>query len=478
MSALVWGVRLLLAVVFGIAGIAKLLDYDGSRKSLLNFGLPDFFAQPLGLLLPLAELVCAMALLLDRFAAWGASGIAVLLVAFIAGISVVMAQGRRPDCHCFGQLHSSPVSPKTLVRNLVLLALAGFVLSKNQENTSQEFVRQLSHLPSFQSAILAVAAVLALVAALELWLLVHMLRQNGRLMLRLEAVEAKLKIDPVAPPPQGLPVGTPAPDFLVKRLDGEAVTLGSLRESGRPVLLVFTGPDCGACDALLPQLAQWQAEHEERLRIVLISKGDAEINRAKSTQHAIRDVLLQSSREVSEAYQVTGTPSAVLLVKGTVDSPLATGADAIRDLIDHATLPPKAEKGDLVPALRLRDLSGGTINLASLPGRRTMMLFWSPSCGFCEQMLDDLKRWERDRPQDAPDLLIISSGSVEASRAQGFRSRVLLDPNSRAGSVLGSAGTPSAVMVDENGKIASEVSVGAVEVLALATRTSQKTVLQ
>jgi hypothetical protein len=37
--------------------------------------------------------------------------------------------------------------------------------------------------------------------------------------------------------------------------------------------------------------------------------------------------------------------------------------------------------GDLVPSLRLPDLSGELIDLAQLQTRHTLMLFWSPSCG-------------------------------------------------------------------------------------------------
>lgn len=474
MSALLLAVRLLLAVVFGVAGVAKLLDLAGSRKSLVNFGLPELLAKPVGLLLPVAELICAIALIPDRFAQWGASGIAALLVVFIVGISVVLAQGRRPDCHCFGQLHSTPVSSATLLRNVVLLALAGFVLANHQANPSANVLRDLGRLGTFPTIMFAVALVLAIAGVLELWFLVSLLRQNGRLLLRIEAIEAKLKIEPTAPIVRGLPVSTPAPDFFLKNLDGDTITLGMLRESGKPVMLVFTGPDCGACDALLPQLAQWQTKHAERLKMVLITRGDAATNRDKTSPHGLSDVLLQSDREVWESYLVTGTPSAVLLVNGLIDSPLVAGEDAIRELIARATLPPPVTKGDRVPPLRLRDLSGETVELAPFEGRRTMVLFWSPSCGFCEQMLDDLKKWERDRPQDAPELLIISSGSAAANQAQGLRSLVLLEHDSGAGNVLGSAGTPSAVLVDENGRIASDVSVGAAEVLALAGAAPRK----
>ena len=475
MSILLLGIRLLLAAVFGVAGVAKLLDYEGSRKSLVNFGLPEFLSRPVGLLLPLAELICAIALIPDPTAIWGAYGIALLLVVFIVGISVMLAQGRSPDCHCFGQLHSTPVSWKTLVRNIGLLAITGLVLWKNQENTGGEVLANLTRLSTFQSVMIAAIAALTIVAVLELWFLMHVLRQNGRLLLRLEAVEGKLNIAPVAPPVLGLPVGTTAPDFFLKGLDGKTVTLGMLRESGKPVLLVFSGVDCGACDALLPQLAIWKTEHAERLRIVPISTGDAEVNRAKYAKHGIRDVLLESDREVSEAYLVTGTPSAVLIANGVIDSPLATGQNEIQDLVTRATLPPRVEKGELVPALRLRDLQGEAVEPKSFKGRKTMVLFWSTTCGFCDQMLNDVKSFERNPPKGAPELLIISTGSAESNRAQGFRSQVLLDQNYGASSVLGSAGTPSAVLIDEQGRIASDVSVGAAEVLALAGVTPQKT---
>ena len=64
------------------------------------------------------------------------------------------------------------------------------------------------------------------------------------------------------------------------------------------------------------------------------------------------------------------------------------------------------------------------------------------------------------------------SGTPESNREQGFRSPVLLDQGFGAGSVLGAGGTPSAVIVDEYGIMASEVGVGAPAVLALAGATT------
>ena len=266
----------------------------------------------------------------------------------------------------------------------------------------------------------------------------------------------------------GLPENSTAPAFSLTGLEGGKVTLEKLSEGGRPLVLVFTEPACGACDALWPELAQWQEEHAERVTIVPISRGAAQENRAKNAEHEVRGVLLQDDREVSKAYLVTATPSAVLVTDGRIGSPVATGADEIRGLIGRAILPPPVKSGDPAPAIKLPDLDGKSVDLASLRGRRRLLLFWNPSCGFCQQMLNDLKSWERNAPGDAPELMIISAGSSEDNRKQGFRSRVLLDGSFAAGQVFGAEGTPAAVILDESGRVASSVGVGADAVMSLA----------
>src|SRR5437016_3876416 len=129
MSLILLLTRLLLAGVFLVAGFAKLADRAGSRQALLDFGVPSLLVTLLGVLLPLAELVVAVALLPTATAWWGALGALVLLLLFVGGISYNLARGRQPDCHCFGQLHSAPTGRATLLRNLVLAALAGFVVA-------------------------------------------------------------------------------------------------------------------------------------------------------------------------------------------------------------------------------------------------------------------------------------------------------------------------------------------------------------
>src|SRR4051812_5635298 len=121
------GARLLLAAVFAVAGAAKLADLAGPRVAVAGFGVPERTARPVGTLLPFAELFVAGLLLFSSTARAGAIGALVLLALFVVAISVSMARGQRPDCHCFGQLRSEPAGAKTLARNVVLAAVAGFV---------------------------------------------------------------------------------------------------------------------------------------------------------------------------------------------------------------------------------------------------------------------------------------------------------------------------------------------------------------
>jgi peroxiredoxin len=258
---------------------------------------------------------------------------------------------------------------------------------------------------------------------------------------------------------------------------------------------IFSDPGCGPCNALLPEIGRWQRDHASKPVVALISRGTVEANRPKATEHGLRHALLQQDREIAQAYQAYGTPSAVVVLRdGTIGSPLAQGADAIRALLDQAlspaglaSLPMAAAQsngngagtvprppagptiGEPAPDFSLPDLSGQTVSLSDFRGDKTLVLFWRPSCGFCQRMLADLKAWEAKPPKGAPKLLLVSTDSVESNQAMGLRSPVLLDQDGmRVGGLFRATGTPMAVLVDAEGKIASELAAGAPAVLALA----------
>lgn len=488
------GARILLAVVLAVAALTKLADRTGSVDAVENFGLPRALAGPVGFLLPLVELAAAGALLAGATAWWGAVGAVLLLLAFTVAIASNLVRGRRPDCHCFGNLHSAPVGWMTVVRNGLLAATAGFVVWQGRVDAGPGAWVWLTGLTALQLASLSGAIVFGGGAALGALLLVNLMRQNGRLLVRMDALEARLEgtdqedLDEVPHAQPGLEMGSPAPDFSLPGLHGETLTLHSLRASGLPVMLLFSDPKCGPCNTLMPEVTRWQQEHSGKLRVAFVNYGSVEDNRAKATEHGLVDVLLQPDGKVADSYLVGGTPSAVLVNgDGTIGSSPAAGADAIRALLARtvgspaplpmAVPPPQNGSngatasiglGDPAPSVELPDLTGKKIKLARFRGSETVLVFWNPGCGFCQQMLDDLKAWEATRPKSAPKIVVVSSGTAETNRAMGLRSPILLDEGFAVAGSFGASGTPMAVLLDVGGHVASEVAAGARGVLELA----------
>jgi len=333
--------RLLLAVVFLIAGLAKLADLTGSQMALRDLGVPEALVRPMGIVLPLAEMALAVALVPRTWAWWAALGALGLLLVFIAGISYNLVRGRRSHCHCFGQLHSAPVGPSTLARNTLLALIAALVAWFGRGSTSLSATSWFTAWPLTQQVALIAAVIAVALMAGEGWLLLHTLRQQGRLLLRIERVESHLAQEGMAveapgqaQPMTGLPVGTKAPIFSGRGLDDEAISLDALRAIGKPIVLIFINPACAPCSALLPEVGRWQRDYADRLIVALLSRGSVEANRAKTSEHHLSHIVLQRDNEIDTLYDVHRTPSAVLIHSdGLIDSLLVVGAEPIRALV-------------------------------------------------------------------------------------------------------------------------------------------------
>src|SRR6266513_2210926 len=277
MSLLLLFARVLLCAVFLVAGLAKLADLAGSRQAMRDFGVTSKLADVFGVFLPLAELAVAVALIFPLTVWWGAIGALALLLIFVAGIGYNLAQGRTPDCHCFGQLHSAPAGWATLIRNLVLAGLACLVVGFGRTTAGPGVLDLLDSLTITQRLELLGGVLLLLVLIVEGRLLVQMMTQQGRLLLRIEALENRLGGAAARQP--GLTVGSPAPAVNLRGLHGETMTLEALRSLGKPLVLFFTDPGCGPCTALLPEIGKWQRDHAAKLQVALLSRGTAEANR-------------------------------------------------------------------------------------------------------------------------------------------------------------------------------------------------------
>jgi thiol-disulfide isomerase/thioredoxin len=300
MTTIVLGLRLLLAVVFLAAGIGKLLDLEGSRRAVRDFGVPEGAAKFAGAALPVLELLVAVALVFVPTARWGALAALLLLAAFIVGIGRALARGEQPDCHCFGQIHSEPAGPLTLVRNAVLAACAAAILAYGSGPAIDTWIND-------HSAAVLVAVALGICAAIAVVYALSLRGDVRRLGRDLETARKS-----AAQGRAGLPVGYDAPDFTLPALEGEQVALTSLIGRGKPVLMVFMSPWCGPCASLMPRIHQWQQGLSERLTLAVISMGTAEQNAAFEEQ-GIADVLLAQGMEIADMFGIAGTPSAVFV---------------------------------------------------------------------------------------------------------------------------------------------------------------------
>lgn len=321
MTTIVLGLRVALAAVFLTAGVGKLLDLEGSRQAVRDFGVPERAAKIVGVALPALELLSGIALIFRPSARWGALAALLLLLAFIVGIARALARGEQPDCHCFGQIHSAPAGRTTLVRNAVLAAGAAVILGYGSGPAVDTWVSARS-----AAELVAVGLGIGLVGAVAY---AASLRGQVTRLARDLGTAQKLAVAGRG----GLPVGYDAPVFELPDLTGTPVTLTALLDAGKPVLLMFMSPGCGPCVSMMRKVRDWQQGLSERLTIAVISLGTAEQN-ALFEDEGLENVLLQQAMEVGELFGVASTPSAVFISReGKIASHPAVMEPSIEPLV-------------------------------------------------------------------------------------------------------------------------------------------------
>jgi peroxiredoxin len=272
------------------------------------------------------------------------------------------------------------------------------------------------------------------------WLGWQLLRQNGRILLRLDELETRLDKLEFGEDEQlmGLPVGSEAPSFELPDLAGEARSLAHYR--GQSLLLLFFNPACGFCRELVPRLAASRkpefsgekpdSEGGTRPLVLIISTGGPEANRQIFDEYKLDcPVLLQKQSEVATTYQANGTPSGYLIdADGKIASEFAIGADALLALLsDQSKIKNQKSKiatngdqhanrfnnrslarskikrdglkaGTPAPDFRLPRLDGrGDLSLSELRGQRVLLVFSSPNCGPCNTLAPELEKFSRSQ---------------------------------------------------------------------------------
>jgi len=355
------------------------------------------------------------------------------------------------------------------------------------------------------------------------WLGWQLLRQNGRLLLRLDELEKRLDELEFGEGEEqaGLPLGTEAPAFELPDLAGGRQSVAQFR--GQPVLLIFFNPDCGYCRELMPKLAALPADSSLltsaatngdasgcRPLVIISTTGDAEKNRQFFAQHKVGcPVMLQNDGEVAKAYRVNGTPAGYLVsAEGKIASKLALGAEALLKLASQPTPEPpvastggESEKtsngsdgrtnrfsqrsvarskikrdglkaGTPAPDFRLPRLDGrGDFTLSELRGNRVLLVFSSPGCGPCNILSPELEKFYRQHADI--NVVMISKGEPKENRAKvkqhGLTFPIVLQQQWEISRRYAMFATPVGYLIDEAGIITHDVAVGLEPILALTS---------
>ena len=476
-------IRSFLFGVFVLAGVTKLLDRDGSEKAVKDFGVPADLAKPVAHALPIAEIVIGM-LFLSVGTSWlGAIAGLLLLLVFIGGMIYQIAQGKAPNCHCFGQIHSEPVGRSSLIRNIGFAILALLLVARGSDGQGLDLAASPNDM---LQAVIALGILILL--AIAVFYLKKILEQQFEITRRIEILEvvsrdgALIERGDVASPSEALPIGSPFPHFELATTDGKRVTLSDVLRANKPVLFMFVGPDCGPCNALYPEIKVWQRELSDKLNIVLVSNGSISANLEKFKGD--KDILLQEKRELAEQVHARWTPTAIFVnADGRIASHPAAGDSAINELIEKMRtedlgkehlyfasfngLPKKLKIGKRVPEFEMPSLNGETISHKNFEGTDSLIVFFSMTCPHCVKMIEELKEWDANKPQGAPNLVVFSDGDPEEHRELQLKAPIVLDKNYEFAAGIGMMGTPSAVLVNDKREIVTETGIGAPNIWAL-----------
>lgn len=476
-------IRLFLFAVFAVAGIGKLLDRPGSIKAMKAFGTPDEFAKTFAIALPFAELVFAFCLLFTDMAWLGAIGGLLLLLTFIGGMLWQISQGKAPDCHCFGQIHSEPVGKKSLVRNIVFAVLALVLIAQGRDGQGLSLAETGPEMVQMALIFLLLTLAVVLLAYVK-----RLSDQQTEILRRMGVLELAsgeslpVERNDAGDPNDGLPIGAPLPDFAIPDLNGRTVRFEQLLADNKPFLFFFVGVTCSPCEAFMPEITEWEEELKGKVRFVFITHGDVEINR-KKLANGNRIVLVEKSREFALTLNAKWTPTALFVdADGNIASHVAAGDFAIRRLVEQIKSRDlnqeflhflgmngfgKPKIGSPVPKFSMTDLKGNEITDARFAGRKTLVAYSSPSCKHCSVLMEQIREWESSKRPEDPDFVIFADNEPDEHETQGLISPILIDKDHSIAKQFGLYGAPSAVLVNETGTIVTETAVGTPNIWAL-----------
>ncbi len=125
--------RILIALVFIIAGAEKIADPAGFADSIENYRLlPIWSVNLLAISLPWVELITGLFLLFGISLKENSIIISFLMAVFLFAVLISLLRGLNIDCGCFGTIEGAKIGIMKLLENLILLLLSLNIFFNNQ----------------------------------------------------------------------------------------------------------------------------------------------------------------------------------------------------------------------------------------------------------------------------------------------------------------------------------------------------------
>lgn len=316
---------LILAIVLGASGIAKLRDSTAARDAFVALRLPWWLVDgPAPRLLPWAELALAVGLLV--LPGWPGIVIAgfsaALMICYLGLVARALGFSDPVRCQCFGSWGQRTIGIRTLWRNLLIVGLAALALWAAIADSHSVVLRwRAADGPDWA------------------WLLITIL--TGALIW--------LIVSPTSPdePREHPGIGDSRPQTPFAELTdvgGNQIHLRQLAYE-RPHLLLFLSPRCGACVYVVGRIKQWQEDFGEAVAIrIVIATGRRTTWEPEEVAELARhgETLFDSGGSLQILMELYRTPSAVLLgTDNRLMEPPALGPNKIEHLVDRTkALPP------------------------------------------------------------------------------------------------------------------------------------------
>lgn len=326
--------------------------------------------------------------------------------------------------------------------------------------------------------------------------LYQVVKQQGRMLLRIDALEQRLDALGVhggAEASVGPPVGSALEPFSLADISGREVSSESFR--GRRLLLVNWSAACGFCDLIAPDVAAavpvLQATGTD---VVLLAHGDVDANRSMLDKHGVDAPMLVVGQTSVPGFEGVGTPAALLVDgDGKVASPRAVGAGEVPALIEELVQQARPGRNGLrgakplsesrlvrdglkpgtpAPVFSMADVWGQPFSLADLRGKRVLLAFTDPECGPCQALAPELARLHDEHRNNDLMVVLVGRGDPEVNRRKaeehGLEFPVVVQDGWKLSKEYGIFATPVGFLIDGDGKIAKGVARGVPDILALA----------